>query len=111
MKEDQIKKKIKDITKKYYKSSDKYIHFKALSEIAQLRLGKIKEGEVYINNSTKITFIDKLGNEFQMQPNNVKNGKWSPYESGRVRAPEYHMKQLEKIALSKGGKIKEGFDS
>lgn len=108
MKEDQIKKKIKDITEKYYKSSDKYIHFKALSEIAQLRLGKIKEGEVYINNSTKITFIDKLGNEFQMQPNNVKNGKWSPYESERVRDPEYHMKQLEKIALSKGGKIKDG---
>lgn len=90
------------------KTRDKNIYLKILDEVVQLRNGKIKEGEVYINNSTKMIFIDKLGNEFQMTPGNIKSGGWSPYESGLVRDSNYHMKQLNKISLSKGGEIKEG---
>ena len=108
MEKDLINQKIKDITSKYHKALDKNSHFKILSEIAQLRLGKIKDGEIYVNNSTKLAFIDKLGNEFEMSPNKIKIGQWSPYESGKVRDSEYHTKQLEEIALLKGGKIKEG---
>lgn len=108
MKKEELKQKIKDIVMKYHKSSDKNDHVKALSEIAELRGGNIKDGEVYVNNSTKMTFIDKLGNEFQMDSDHVKNGYWSPYESDNIRDPEYHMKQLEKIVKSKGGKVKQG---
>ena len=109
MEKDVIKQKIKEIMLKYPKSSDKHINFMSLSEIAQLRLGKIKYGEQYINSSTKITFIDKFSNEFKMLPSKVKSGQWSPYESGNVyNNPEYHMKQLQEIVSAKGGKIKEG---
>lgn len=102
-----IKEKIKEITSKYSITTDKNINFKVLTEIAQLRKGKIKDGEIYINAITKITFIDKCGNEFSMSPNAVKRGSWSPYESGSVIDPNYHMQELEKIVASKGGKIKE----
>lgn len=88
------------------KSSDKY--FKMLSEIAQIRRGKIKEEQVYINNYTKMIFIDQLGNEFKITPSNVKCGHWSPFETNKVRDPSYNIKELSKIAQSKGGKIKEG---
>ena len=82
---------------------------KELDKIAIEKGGKIKEGEQYINSSTKMTFIDKFDNEFQMTPNKVKQGRWSPYESGRVfNNPEYHMKQLQDIVSKKGGRIKEG---
>lgn len=108
MEKEQLKQKIKDIVMKYHKSSDKNDHFKILSEIAQLRGGKIKEGEVYVNNRTKIIFIDKLGNEFKSTPHSIKSGYWSPYEARNINDPAYHMKRLEEIAKSKGGRIKEG---
>lgn len=58
---------------------------------------------------TKMTFIDKSGNEFRTTPNSIKNGSWLPYEVGCVRKnPEFHMKQLDEMAKLKGGKIKEG---
>ena len=84
-------------------------HFQTLSEIARIRGGRIKEGEFYTNNYTKMIFIDKLGNEFKISPSNVKSGFWSPFESGKVsNNPEYHFNILEKIAKSKGGRIKDG---
>ena len=43
-----------------------------------------------------------------MRPSDVKQGQWSPYESGLVRDSKYHMKKLQEIATSKDGKIKEG---
>lgn len=70
-----------NITAKNYKSSDKNIYFNELSKIAKSKGGKIKEGEMYINAITKMTFIDKLGNEFKKRPKDIKNGLWSPYES------------------------------
>lgn len=83
--------------------------YNELEVIVMNKGGKIKDGEVYINNATKMTFIDKFGNEFKMTPGKVKSGQWSPYESGYIfNNPNYHMEELKKIALSKGGKIKEG---
>ena len=108
MKKEELKQKIKDIVMKYHKSSDKNDHVKALSEIAQLRGGKIKEGEKYTGAKNKMTFIDKLGNEFQSTPDSIKRGSWSPYESGNITDKKYHMEILKKIVKSKGGKIKEG---
>lgn len=55
---------------------DKEYHFKVLKEIAQSKGGKIKDGEKYINNSTKMIFVDYREVSFKMTPNNVKNGKW-----------------------------------
>ena len=100
-----IKKQIKEMQLNHKPTSDKDTNFKILAEIAKLRLGKIKEGEVYVNTITKMIFIDQLGNEFKMIPSEVKRGVWSPYEYNN---PEYHIKELEKIVAEKGGKIKEG---
>jgi hypothetical protein len=105
MKKKIILEKIKEIKLKNQNSKD---HLKILSEIAGLRGGRIKEGEVYINNMTKMTFVDRLGNEFKITPGNVKSGYWSAFESGLVRDHLYHMKEIEKIVQSKKGKIKEG---
>lgn len=104
----ETKQKIKEINAKHFNSSDKDVQFIVLSEIAKLRSGNVKSGEKYINSRTKIIFIDDLGNEFQMTPSSIKNGKWSPYESGTVRSPEYHMKKIEEIVKLKGCKIKKG---
>ena len=56
--------------------NDAEYHMKQLEEIIQLREGKIKEGQFYINSTTKMTFIDKLGNEFKMTPKAIKRGYW-----------------------------------
>lgn len=40
-----------------------------LEVIVQKKGGKIKDGEKYIHSKSKMTFIDKLGNEFNMSPN------------------------------------------
>ena len=104
-----IKKQIKEMQSKHKLTKDKNANFKILADIAKFRLGRIKDGEQYINSQTKMIFIDKSGNEFQMSPNGIKQGKWSPYESGNVyNNPEYHMKQLQEIVSGKGGKIKDG---
>lgn len=34
-----------------------------------------------------MTFIDQLGNEFEMNPNNIKLGKWSRYEKNCSEHP------------------------
>ena len=70
-----IKEKIKEITSKYSITTDKNINFQILDEIAKLRKGKIKTGEVYVITHTKMIFIDQLGNEFSISPNNIKTGK------------------------------------
>lgn len=104
-----IQQKIIDIKLKYNLSKDINKHINILKEIVALRNGKIKEGQQYINSTTLLIFINKLGNEFEMKPDLVKRGYWSPFESGNVyNNPEYHMKELEKIVLSKGGRIKAG---
>lgn len=103
-----IQEKINEIKSKYFITTDKSINFKILSEIAHFKNGKIKEGESYINSKTKMIFIDQFGNEFKMIPNQIKSGRWSPFEAGKVYDSNYHMKELRKIALSKRGKIKEG---
>ena len=109
MKKTIIQKQIKDIMSQYPITSDKDINFKILTEIAQLRKGKIKNGETYVNGKTKMIFLDEFKREFSMTPREIKLGKWSPYYSGHVyNNPDYHMKQLVEIALSKGGRIKEG---
>jgi hypothetical protein len=87
---------------------DAEYHMREIEKITLSKGGKIKKGENYINSNTKMVFIDKLGNEFKMTSGDIKRGNWSPYESGTVRDAEYHMKEIEKIVLSKGGKIKEG---
>ena len=87
---------------------DNNFHIDELQKIALSKGGKIKEGEQYINSSTKMTFIDKFGNEFKMTPSCLKRNQWSPYESQNVRNPDFHMNELQKIALSRGGKIKDG---
>lgn len=51
-----------------------------LKALASEKGGKIKEGEYYFNNRVKMTFIDKSGNEFQRTPQDIKAGRWSPYE-------------------------------
>lgn len=80
-----------------------------LEIIAHSKGGKIKEGQQYIHSKVKMIFMDKLGNEFSMSPNEIKKGSWSPYESGNVfNDPHYHFKKLQTIAQSKGGKIKQG---
>lgn len=80
-----------------------------LEAIVLKKGGRIKEGEVYINNVTKMTFIDEFNNEFSMSPSKIKSGRWSPYINGYIfDNPDYHFKELEKIALAKGGRIKEG---
>ena len=81
---------------------------KKLQAIASQKGGRIKEGEYYKNAKTKMKFIDQLDNEFQMTPHCIKSGQWSPYESGHVRDPKYHMKELQEIVAKKSGKIKEG---
>lgn len=103
-----IQDQIKKIISKHSRTTDKNINFKILTEIVNLRKGKIKEGQLYVSAINKMTFIDQLGNEFDMSPNAIKSNKWSPYESGRVLDPDYHMQELQKIAISKGGEIKDG---
>lgn len=92
-----------------YESGNVYnseYHMKEIQKIVDSKGGKIKDGELYVKSSVKMTFIDKLGNEFKMRPNAVKRGAWSPYEAGLTNDPEYRMKELEKIAKSRGGKVK-----
>ena len=53
---------------------------------------KLKKEKKYINSKTKITFIDKLGNEFKMIPSAVKSEYWSPFEN---------QKSLNDISINK----------
>lgn len=108
MSKQKFKDKIKILLDEYVKKDKSINDLDVISEIAKMRLGRIKSGEIYVNAITKMTFIDKSGNEFKMTPFNVKNGQWSPYESGTVRDKSYHIKILNDIVISKGGKIKDG---
>ena len=108
MTEKPIQQKIQEIKNKYKTCTNNKKHIDMLTEIVTLRSGKIKDGEIYINGRTKMTFIDKLGNEFKMLPSDIKMGHWSSYESILTNDPTYHMKELHKIIQTKGGKIKEG---
>ena len=84
-------------------------YFRQIQEIVQNHGGEICEGETYHNNRTKIKIVDKMGNHFSMTPNDLKNGRWSPYERGRVKNDsEYHLREISKVAESRGGRLVEG---
>lgn len=79
-------------------------HLKELKAIAESKGGKLISNE-YKDSKNKLEFEDKLGNRFFMDSSHAKKGIWSPYESGSVRDPNYHIAELEKIAIQKGGKL------
>lgn len=79
-------------------------HLKIAREIAKERGGELISEE-YINSVTKLEFRDKLNHHFMMNFNSLISGKWSPYEAKRAKDPEYHLKELKKIAEAKGGKL------
>lgn len=86
-----------------YNNSD--YHLETLRKIAESKGGKLISTK-YTKAHDKLEFEDKLGNRFFMSPSNVRNNRWSGYESGSVYSnPEYHFNILKKIAESKGGKI------
>lgn len=83
-------------------SNEKYL--KELREIAKSRGGELIS-KVYINNSTKLEFLDEKNNIFWCKPGNIKIGRWSPYISGKVRDSKYHLDILEKLAEKNGFKL------
>lgn len=58
-------------------SKDKNYHFEKLKLLVEEKKGKIKEGEVYVNCKTKMTFIDEDGFEFITTPNEIIQGRWN----------------------------------
>ena len=105
MDKETAKEHIKKIIKKY-ENTNNINYLNMYSEIAKLRDGKIKNGTIYINSTTPICFIDKHGNEFTILPSNLRRGSWSPYENNKIQNSEYHMNELQKIALSKEVRLK-----
>lgn len=76
-----------------------------IKKIAELKGGNLLS-TIYIHSEEKLEFEDKEGNRFFMSISNIKNNRWSGYESGNVyNNPEYHLEILRKIAESKGGKL------
>jgi hypothetical protein len=70
--------------------------------------GRIDQGSVYKDAHSKMGFFDAAGNRFELTPKRVLSGGWSPFETGRVRDPEWHMAELRTIAESRGGRIADG---
>jgi len=46
--------------------------------------GGIVEGEVYVNEHTKMRFFDELGNIFSIKPRHIKSGIWTPTRSDKI---------------------------
>ena len=69
--------------------------------------GNIAEGSFYVSAHVKMVFVD-ASNTFMASPNNVKKGSWSPYEAGKVRDHDYHMRILADIVARRGGRIADG---
>jgi len=76
-----------------------------IKEIAESKGGKLLS-TIYVDCEKNLEFLDKDGNLFKKPGKEIKNNKWSPYESKRVyNNPEYHLNELTKIAESKGGRL------
>jgi uncharacterized protein with GYD domain len=74
-----------------------------LKTLVESKGGKIKEGEIYIDNNTKIIFMDQNGLLFKTIPKIIKNGSW-----GRSADSDYQMEQIKKIVELNNWKIKDG---
>lgn len=92
--------------KKVYK--DKQWHYEQMELIAKSRGGRIADGQEYSHSHQKMGFFDSNDRYFEMTPTNVKSGKWSPFESGRVKCPLHHMSALVEAASQFGGKVAPG---
>lgn len=84
--------------------NQKLSYLEELSNIAKSKEGKLISTQ-YINNFTKLEFEDKNGNRFLTTPEKIKNGVWSPYESGNARDSKYNLNKIKIIAENKGGKL------
>lgn len=83
-------------------------HLSELRDLAASRGGRLADGTVYVDAHTKMTFLDSEGRPFDLSPKRVKAGRWSPFETLRVRDPEWHMAELGRIAAERGGRISDG---
>jgi hypothetical protein len=88
--------------------SDKDWQMQRLVQVAQGFGGQVEPGQTYVNDKTKIWLVDKAGNRFQKTPSDLKQGRWSPFEAGRIYDPVAQMERLEKIAQSRGGSLVPG---
>lgn len=77
--------------------------YEKLKSLVESKGGKIKEGQNYINNLTKMVFIDENGFEFSTIPKIIINGSW-----GRSSDSTYQFEQLKKIIKDNNWTIKNG---
>lgn len=77
---------------------------KKIKKIAENKGGRLLS-TIYNNTLVKLEFEDAKSNKFFMTAKNLKRGQWSSYESNLTYCPDYHLKHLQEIAQSKGGKL------
>lgn len=86
------------------RAKDSEYHLKELRNIAESKGGKLLSTE-YKGGKNKLKFSDSKGREFWSRCDQIKSGKWSPYERGLGFSNEYYINELKEIAEKRGGKI------
>jgi len=83
-----------------------------LNEYLEQFGAKVKDGEKYINSSTKLTILNKFNIEKNIEPYVIKrlkdNNEYWTFDGIDSDKQKQEYEQLKKIVESKGGKIKEG---
>jgi hypothetical protein len=82
--------------KRFYRKSPM---IKELSDIAIARNGKLLSKR-YHNNKTKLVWECEYGHQWEMRPNDVKNGQWCPTCNGSLKLL---IKEMDQIATKRNG--------
>lgn len=80
------------------------------SRLDQLRQYAIERGgrlveDAVANGRQNFVFEDAQGRRFERRADHIERGLWSPWETGRVRDPDFRLSELKRAAQRRGGDL------